>query len=167
MNFYTNIYSDLLEDLEENYLQIKNEFFSLVDTQEYVAWPERLIYNSGWNVFGLRFNKNDIQLAHHKCPSTSLLISRHNKLIVTAGFSILNAGTIIYSHEGYSSDVLRCHLGIQIPEGDCGIRVGGEIKKWENGKAFIFDDTITHDAWNRTDDLRTIMLIDIAKNPSP
>jgi len=39
--------------------------------------------------------------------------------------------------------------------------VGNEIREWREGEAWVFDDTIEHEAWNDADKLRVIMIIDI------
>jgi len=51
------------------------------------------------------------------------------------------------------------HLPLIVPEG-CGFRVGGETREWRVGEAFVFDDTIEHEAWNRSDQDRAILIID-------
>jgi beta-hydroxylase len=80
--------------------------------------------------------------------------------LVTAGFSSLRPGTQIAPHTGYPDGVLRCHLGLIVPDNDCGIRVGAEIRHWEVGKCLIFDDTLDHEAWNNSDRTRIILLLD-------
>ena len=52
------------------------------------------------------------------------------------------------------------HLPLIIPPG-CGFRVGGEQRPWEPGKAFVFDDTIEHEAWNDSDEPRAVLIFDI------
>ncbi len=52
------------------------------------------------------------------------------------------------------------HLPLIVPE-DCRFRVGNETREWKEGKAWVFDDTIDHEAWNDSDELRVIMMIDI------
>ena len=47
-----------------------------------------------------------------------------------------------------------------MPEG-CGFRVGGETREWRTGEAFVFDDTIEHEAWNRGDSLRVVLILDV------
>jgi ornithine lipid ester-linked acyl 2-hydroxylase len=152
-----------LDALQKSYTSIKAEFNSVSSEGIYSKWPEEFIYNEGWNVFGLRFNGNDLAQAHAICPYISGFIKRYNRLITTLGFSVLNPGTIIYPHVGYTNAVLRCHLGISVPEGDCCLRVGEKVMKWEEGAAFIFDDTIEHEAWNKTDQKRIVMLLDLNK----
>jgi aspartyl/asparaginyl beta-hydroxylase (cupin superfamily) len=55
------------------------------------------------------------------------------------------------------------HLPLIVPQ-DCGFRVGAETREWEVGKAFAFDDTIEHEAWNRSSEPRAVLIID-AWNP--
>jgi ornithine lipid ester-linked acyl 2-hydroxylase len=155
---------EIINILEENFSKIKEEFLSVVSEQLHTKWHETYLYTEGWNVFGLRFQGNDIQEAHQLCPFISSIILKNHELIDTAGFSILKPNTVIFPHEGYTDDVLRCHLGITVPKGDCCLRVGETIIKWQEGEAFIFDDMVEHEAWNKTDETRVVMLIDLKKD---
>src|SRR5215470_11228679 len=68
-----------------------------------------------------------------------------------AGFSRLAPGAHITPHrgyEGYSGFVLRCHLGLVVPEG-CALKVGDETRGWQEGRCLVFDDSYEHEAWNR------------------
>ena len=49
---------------------------------------------------------------------------------------------------------------LMVPPG-CGFRVGGEIRDWRVGEAFAFDDTIEHEAWNDSDQLRAVLIFDV------
>jgi aspartyl/asparaginyl beta-hydroxylase (cupin superfamily) len=44
---------------------------------------------------------------------------------------------------------------------NCSFRVGGETREWVPGRAWVFDDTIEHEAWNRSDAPRAILIFDI------
>ena len=55
---------------------------------------------------------------------------------------------------------LVLHLPLIVPE-DCGFRVGGETRSWREGEAWIFDDTINHEAWNDSDKPRAILICDV------
>jgi len=52
------------------------------------------------------------------------------------------------------------HLPLVIPPG-CGFRVGSETREWQAGQAWVFDDTIEHEAWNSSDEPRAILILDI------
>ncbi|MGH6729441.1 MAG: aspartyl/asparaginyl beta-hydroxylase domain-containing protein, partial [Sphingomicrobium sp.] len=55
---------------------------------------------------------------------------------------------------------LTCHLPLIVPP-DCGFRVGNEVRQWEEGKLLAFDDTIEHEAWNRSEADRAVLIIDV------
>ena len=44
---------------------------------------------------------------------------------------------------------------------ECGFRVGNDTRTPVEGKAWVFDDTIEHEAWNRSDRTRVILLFEI------
>jgi aspartyl/asparaginyl beta-hydroxylase (cupin superfamily) len=51
-------------------------------------------------------------------------------------------------------------LPLLIPEG-CGFRVGANVRTWKKGSAWVFDDSIEHEAWNASDETRIILIFDI------
>ena len=55
---------------------------------------------------------------------------------------------------------LTVHLPLIVPPG-CWFRVGSETREWEPGRAFVFDDTIEHEAWNGADVPRAVLILDI------
>ena len=78
----------------------------------------------------------------------------------SAMFSLLKPNTRIPAHVGVSNARLVTHLPLIVPEG-CGFRVGNETRQWVPGKAWVFDDTIEHEAWNDSDQLRVVLIFDI------
>ncbi|CAN5272701.1 hypothetical protein BH10PSE12_BH10PSE12_09280 [soil metagenome] len=75
-------------------------------------------------------------------------------------WSILKPDTHIAPHHGLFNTRLICHIPLIIPP-DCALRVGAETRAWEDGKALIFDDSFEHEAWNRSDQTRIILLFPI------
>jgi len=55
---------------------------------------------------------------------------------------------------------LVTHLPLIVPD-HCAIKVGGEERVWREGECFTFDDTFEHEAWNRSERTRVVMLMDI------
>jgi aspartyl/asparaginyl beta-hydroxylase (cupin superfamily) len=78
----------------------------------------------------------------------------------TAMFSVLKPQTRIPPHHGVANFRLVVHLPLVLPPG-CGFRVGGETREWRIGEAWVFDDTIEHEAWNDSDQTRIILICDI------
>lgn len=75
-------------------------------------------------------------------------------------YSLLRPGTHIKPHNGMLNTRLICHLPL-ITNQACALRVGNETRGWEQGKLLIFDDSIEHEAWNRGDATRIILLFEI------
>ncbi len=78
----------------------------------------------------------------------------------TAMFSVLKPHTRIPPHTGIANFRLVVHLPLVLP-GHCGFRVGGETREWRIGEAWVFDDTIEHEAWNDSDEIRIILICDV------
>ncbi len=100
-----------------------------------------------------------------RCPKTAEALNAWPQCDLTgsgpsAVFSILDAKTRIPPHTGVNNTRLIVHLPLIVPPG-CGFRVGAETREWTPGKAFVFDDTIEHEAWNDSDDPRAVLIFDI------
>lgn len=99
-----------------------------------------------------------------RCPKTAALLARLPLAQIpgkapNAFFSMLKPQSAIPAHTGVTNTRAIVHLGLDIPP-DCGFRVGGETREWQEGKAFAFDDSIDHEAWNRSDERRHILIVD-------
>lgn len=75
-------------------------------------------------------------------------------------FSLLRPKTRIPAHTGVSNARAIVHLPLIVP-GNCRFRVGGETREWKMGEAMAFDDTIEHEAWNDSDELRAVLIVDV------
>ena len=42
----------------------------------------------------------------------------------------------------------------------CRFRVGSDTREWREGQAWVFDDTIEHEAWNDSEVPRAILIFD-------
>jgi aspartate beta-hydroxylase len=141
--------------------------------EPYVAYPEGVPLNQWkelnqsrrWSAYFL-WNQAVPQPAHlARCPRTAELLRGAPQCDVarrgpTAYFSILEPGTRIPPHTGVTNTRLTVHLPLIVPP-NCGFRVGSETREWVAGKAWVFDDTIEHEAWNLSDTPRAILIFDI------
>ena len=75
-------------------------------------------------------------------------------------FSLLKPGAHIRPHHGLFNFRLICHLPLIVPP-DCVLRVGNQLRPWRQGELLIFDDSMEHEAWNRSDRQRIILLFEI------
>ena len=121
--------------------------------------------NSDWTAIHLWQNGDLIEANAQHCPRTiDLLKSFPQPQIRGSGpnamFSLLAPATAIPAHVGVNNARLVCHLPLVVPEG-CWFRVGAETRYWKRGEAFVFDDTIEHEALNPTNDLRIVFIFDV------
>jgi beta-hydroxylase len=149
--------------LESNHEAIRTEFEALAP-EDLVSWPEKFICQEGWDVFGLMAYGSRMERNCQRCPAT-MRIAESIPGLTTIGFSVLQKHTEILPHCGYTDKVYRCHLGLIVPE-ECGLRVGEETRQWKEGKVLIFKDAVEHSAWNRSDSVRVVLLLDFLRNPN-
>lgn len=100
-----------------------------------------------------------------RCPQTMAALSALPQPQVggrmpAAMFSVLKPRTRIPPHTGVANIRLVVHLPLIVPEG-CGFRVGNQTRPWRVGEAFVFDDTIEHEAWNDSDEVRVVLIADL------
>lgn len=100
-----------------------------------------------------------------RCPATMSALALLPQPSVegrmpAAMFSVLKPRTHIPPHTGVANVRLVMHLPLVVPPG-CGFRVGNVTREWRVGEAFVFDDTIEHEAWNRSDDTRVVLIADV------
>ncbi|WP_103670200.1 aspartyl/asparaginyl beta-hydroxylase domain-containing protein [Pseudanabaena sp. BC1403] len=148
---------EFTQDLEANWQVIKQEL-EQISSSDFLDWPEKYLYGKGWQTFGLYGFGMKLGKNCKICPETTKLVNKIPNM-VTAGFSSLAPNAHIAPHTGYPDGVLRCHLGLVGCDG-CSLRVGDEVREWQEGKCLVFDDTTEHEAWNRGDRTRVILLID-------
>jgi aspartate beta-hydroxylase len=127
-------------------------------------WAD-LNHNPDWSAFHLLKQGRRVEENAAKCPQTMALLASAPQpeqlgRTPTAMFSLLKPKTRIPPHVGVSNVRLVTHLPLVVPP-QCGFRVGNETREWEVGKAWVFDDTIEHEAWNDSDQLRTVLIFDI------
>jgi aspartate beta-hydroxylase len=75
-------------------------------------------------------------------------------------FSVFTAGTHLLPHRGVTNARAVSHLPLIVPPG-CALSVGGEVHEWREGRTLVFDDTYEHEAWNRSDRPRVVLIADI------
>lgn len=151
----------LVADLHRCYPAIRAEAMERLKDREYMVWPEA-INLGGWGVHGLHWQGEMLQSG---ARVTTQLIQQHQPLLANAAFSLLLPGASIAEHVGYSGDVLRLHHCLLAPTTEgCELVVAGERRRWRDGEVFCFDDTLPHSAYNRTDQVRIVLLLDLRRD---
>ena len=167
-----------LDDLEAAADDIRREAESVLAEgpgllEPYVSHPsgnpndpwQHLNNSRRWGVFYLWRESVPFPQNIARCPRTIRALASWPPWDIpgsgpTAMFSVLEPRTRIPPHCGVSNARLVVHLPLIVPE-RCGFRVGAQRREWHPGKAFVFDDTIEHEAWNDSDSERTVFIVDI------
>jgi aspartate beta-hydroxylase len=139
----------------------------------YIAFPkdqpanqwEELNHSTRWSSLFLWKDGQRQDAVCEACPKTAALLeglplAQQQDFAPTAMFSALDAHTHIPPHTGSTNVRLLTHLPLILP-GPARFRVGNETRAWKMGQAWVFDDTIEHEAWNDADGLRVILIIDV------
>jgi aspartate beta-hydroxylase len=119
------------------------------------AWDAYFFYRHG-----TRFDAH-----HERCPRTSAVLESIDLCRIRGQapeicFSVLTPGSHILPHHGVTNARTVLHLPLVVPPG-CALNiVDGEAHEWREGVPMMFDDSFGHEAWNRSDRVRVILLMD-------
>jgi aspartate beta-hydroxylase len=127
-------------------------------------WRE-LNHSPRWSAFHFYEKGQPVAERCRRAPATMEVLARLPQAQVplrspSALFSVLQPKTRIPPHTGVANFRLVVHLPLIVPPG-CGFRVGGETRQWRIGEAWVFDDTIEHEAWNDSEQTRIIFICDV------
>ena len=166
-----------LDEVEAATDGVRDEFLAVLAAEEgftpYITYPDDVPKNQWaelnnsprWSAFHLYKLGARVEENAAKCPATMSLLAGVPQpdqpgRTPAAMFSLLKPRTRIPAHCGVTNVRLVTHLPLIVPAG-CGFRVGNETREWVPGKAWVFDDTIDHEAWNDSDQLRVVLIFDI------
>ena len=158
-------------ELENNWEPIQKELYALLKVREHLPSfhevspdQKKISLENHWKTFifygfGYKSERNC-----QRCPETSRTLNAIPNL-KSAWFSILSPHYHIPPHRGVTKGVIRCHLGLVIPDNreKCVMRVDDQICQWEEGKCLVFDDTYDHEVKNDTDQQRVVLIIDVTR----
>lgn len=109
--------------------------------------------------YGLRWERNCLI-----CPETAALLETIPGLL-SAFFSVMQAGAHVPRHTGPTKAILTAHLGIKVPANReaCHMQIGNQDFSWSEGRMVVFDDMYPHEVWNRSGEDRVILLLHIKR----
>ena len=175
--FFDRNYFPWLERLEAATPVIRDELQAILESADpglapYIDMPpgtprnlwSALDRSPDWSALHLWRDGERIEAVCERAPRTaelveSLPLASIKDRAPAVFFSILKAGKTIPPHTGVTNIRSIVHLPLIVP-GKCGFRVGNETRPWREGEAFVFDDTIEHEAWNHSDQDRMLLILD-------
>ena len=167
-----------LESLAGETDVIRGELLSLLQTdgerfRPYVTYKpgdpvnqwQELNHSSRWSAFHLWRGGLPVEENLARCPETAKLLAAAGMATIdglcpNAMFSALAPHTHIPPHNGETNARVVGHLPLVVPDG-CRFRVGFEVRRWNVGEVLVFDDTIEHEAFNDSDELRVVLIFDL------
>ena len=175
-SFYDPASFDWVAAFEAAAPEIRAELVALLDEREgfhpYVEGdPDRpnrghaLLDDRRWSAFDLYRSGQRVEENLRRCPATTRALADVPLPSIPgrspmALFSLLEPRTHIPPHWGMLNTRLICHLPLIVPP-RCRLRVGNHERSVEPGRMMIFDDSIEHEAWNDSDEVRIVLLFEI------
>ena len=172
MAFYRREYFEIAKRLETDWKKIQKEFVDFMSSERegFLPYPG---YRDGWEIMMVYASKPgsadlpeiDEKLTKNQedpafFPVTRSIVSAIPG-VLHALFSNLGPGASISPHKDDYTNLLRCHLGILVPQPAlCALRVAGKTKGWAEGQCLVFDRNALHEAWNRGSQVRVVLLVD-------
>ncbi len=152
----------LVRRLEADANAVVRELRSVRDA-DFVPEREQIRRRGRWDVafFNERGRPHDALRA--RCPVTSAAIDDVRTIRGPSGLAYLSrlaAASHVAPHRGPTNVRLRCHFGVDVPD-ECGLVVGGETRRWTEGRCLVFDDSFEHEAWNRDVRDRLVLIVDV------
>lgn len=158
---------DIRRECEALLLEQRDEF------DPYIQYPpgapvnqwHELNHSRRWSSYLLWEHGRRVDAHCERCPRTAALVeslplARTPNFSPNVLFSALEARTVIPAHNGDTNARLIVHLPLILPAG-CTFRVGNDTRVWEYGKAWVFDDSVEHEARNDSDQLRVQLMLDV------
>jgi Aspartyl/Asparaginyl beta-hydroxylase len=149
----TPILEDAFQTIRDEYLRLKDDDYAIYGPPD-SRWMIHFLYHMGV----------DLEPLTKTCPRTFEIVRGLPRVCLDypwgdALFSVHTSDAHLAAHCSIDNLRIRCHLGIQVPSG-CEMRVGTEIRGWQEGKGLIFEDSFEHEVWNRGTARRAVLIVD-------
>jgi len=178
ITFYDDALFPWMRELESRTDAIKAELQEMIvrrgsEFVPYIQYPpgtpvnqwDKLNHSHSWSGFHLYAHGEPVHEHLAQCPRTAEALALVDSVEIAglcpnAMFSALAPGAHIPPHTGETNARLVAHLPLVVPDG-CHYRVGYDWRQWQEGKCWVFDDTLEHEARNDGSALRVILMFDV------
>lgn len=179
-----NQFLDNFEQIRKDYLDFKiNDYF--VDythnRDEILTAPRKTGYF--WQVCPLIYNRDDYPIANDRVKNsfTVNLLKSLEIIPVVATFSVVEPGGEVVPHSDHDDEVamdnkyvhpserttsvVKYHFSLDVPsDGECALIVGEEKRILRNKLLNIFDETMTHSAYNTSRYPRGVLIVSFLRH---
>lgn len=155
------------DHLVEMWPSIRSEWDSFADAGGRVPMLRDVIaedigIENGWRIGLFLNNQAAVPAVAALFPVTSAAVGMVPGAR-SAMFSLLDPGAEFIPHEGANAGVLRYHLGIDCGD-DAALKVDDVVIEFEDRHGVLFDDTVTHSAWNHGPRPRVTLFIELDRS---
>lgn len=124
-----------------------------------------------WRMFIMQAYGQPIARNLARCPQLAQLIASSPD-VLSASLSFLAPGKQVPAHRGPFRGILRGYLVLSMPKRADGepaavLKVDGREYRLNEGEFMLWDDTFEHEVWNDSDQVRTVLLLDIRRRDLP
>lgn len=142
-------------------------FHDLMPQQEDISAAD----GRDWRMFIMKAYGVTVEENLARCPTVAGLLAQAPEA-VSCVLSFLAPGKHIPQHRGPFRAILRFHLMLSMPyDADgvpaCELNVDGVPYRLAEGDSLLWDDTYPHEVWNRSDQVRIALLLDVWRRDMP
>lgn len=124
-----------------------------------------------WRLFILKAYGTEVPRNMARCPTLAALVSAAPD-VVSASISFLAPGKHIPQHRGPFRGVLRFYLSLSMPRSADGrpaavLKIADSEYRIADGDCLLWDDTYPHEVWNGSNEVRTVLLLDVRRRGMP
>ncbi len=159
---------EICELLEQNAGMFREEFAAIDPNQYQVDARDHasgLTDGRNWTVFPFYDGYAKLQVDNaRKCPRIAEFLgglAGVGSMGCMAFFSIMNPKTHVRPHTSEINTRMRYHLGIEVPEHDCRIRIHDQLITWKQDRCIKIDDSYEHEVFQQSDRRRVVFVLDV------
>jgi aspartate beta-hydroxylase len=161
------------EDIRRDALTISGNLAKIPRFHEIMGAQADISARDGrdWRMFILKAYGVEIEQNVKRCPTIASLIAGRSD-VISCVLSFLAPGKHIPKHRGPFRGILRFHLMLAMPKDPNGepasvLEIDGQEHRLADGESLLWDDTYPHEVWNRSDEVRIALLLDIWRRNMP
>jgi aspartate beta-hydroxylase len=142
-------------------------FHDLMPQQEDISAAD----GRDWRMFIMKAYGVTVEENLARCPTVAGLLAQAPEA-VSCVLSFLAPGKHIPQHRGPFRGILRYHLMLSMPYDAqgvpaCELNIDGVPYRLNEGDCLLWDDTYPHEVWNRSEQVRIALLLDVWRRDMP
>jgi aspartate beta-hydroxylase len=167
------LFTDAWRDLRREAFAIAETLPRVPRFHDIMAAQADISANDGrdWRIFIMKAYGVTLEENLKRCPAVASILAQTPE-VLSCSFSFLAPGKHIPEHRGPLRAILRFHLMLSMPcDGNgvpaCVMNIDGVPYRLGEGESLLWDDTYRHEVWNRSEQVRIALLLDVWRRDMP